>query len=237
LGAVRDLRTLRDAAVVLDTYKHPEVCARVLTVLRGPCRCRAPPRHRAGYAGRARPACSRTSSVRSTWRCPGPDRGCQGRHAQGRDPRPDGGSGSAECDLRHRGPGRRPPGACRCRAPPRHRAGYAGRARPACSRTSSVHRRGEGRGRRGGSQAEGAGRQGAREQELREQAGEFLLSGSLPSCTFGLRASSTASAFSSSVSPPWSDGKEPESKNSESKPAEPKTPAKSPETAAEPTKK
>jgi hypothetical protein len=28
---VRDLRTLRDAAVVLDTYKHPEVCARVLT--------------------------------------------------------------------------------------------------------------------------------------------------------------------------------------------------------------
>ncbi|MBK3395370.1 MULTISPECIES: photosystem reaction center subunit H [Methylobacterium] len=33
--AVRDLRTLRDAAVVLDTYKHPEVCARVLTVLRG----------------------------------------------------------------------------------------------------------------------------------------------------------------------------------------------------------
>ncbi|SEP20826.1 hypothetical protein SAMN04487843_108163 [Methylobacterium sp. ap11] len=33
--AVRDLRTLRDAAVVLDTYKHPEVCARVLAVLRG----------------------------------------------------------------------------------------------------------------------------------------------------------------------------------------------------------
>ena len=33
--AVRDLRTLRDAAVVLDTYKHPEVCAQVLAVLRG----------------------------------------------------------------------------------------------------------------------------------------------------------------------------------------------------------
>lgn len=32
---VRDLRTLRDAAVVLDAYKHPEVCAQVLTVLRG----------------------------------------------------------------------------------------------------------------------------------------------------------------------------------------------------------
>ncbi|MFH6783159.1 MULTISPECIES: photosystem reaction center subunit H [Methylobacterium] len=32
--AVRDLRTLRDAAVVLDAYKHPEVCAQVLTVLR-----------------------------------------------------------------------------------------------------------------------------------------------------------------------------------------------------------
>ncbi|AWN50110.1 photosystem reaction center subunit H [Methylobacterium terrae] len=32
--AVRDLRTLRDAAVVLDTYKHPKVCAQVLTVLR-----------------------------------------------------------------------------------------------------------------------------------------------------------------------------------------------------------
>ncbi|MBE7248793.1 MAG: photosystem reaction center subunit H [Actinomycetospora chiangmaiensis] len=32
--AVRDLRTLRDAAVILDTYKHPEVCAQVLTVLR-----------------------------------------------------------------------------------------------------------------------------------------------------------------------------------------------------------
>ncbi|WP_179945809.1 photosystem reaction center subunit H [Methylobacterium indicum] len=33
--AVRDLRTLRDAAVVLDTYKHPKVCAQVLAVLRG----------------------------------------------------------------------------------------------------------------------------------------------------------------------------------------------------------
>lgn len=32
--AVRDLRTLRDAAVVLDAYKHPQVCAQVLTVLR-----------------------------------------------------------------------------------------------------------------------------------------------------------------------------------------------------------
>ncbi|GJD63129.1 photosystem reaction center subunit H [Methylobacterium frigidaeris] len=32
---VRDLRTLRDAAVVLDAYKHPEVCAQVLAVLRG----------------------------------------------------------------------------------------------------------------------------------------------------------------------------------------------------------
>ncbi|TGD96494.1 photosystem reaction center subunit H [Methylobacterium nonmethylotrophicum] len=32
--ALRDLRTLRDAAVVLDAYKHPEVCAQVLTVLR-----------------------------------------------------------------------------------------------------------------------------------------------------------------------------------------------------------
>ncbi|TNC13772.1 photosystem reaction center subunit H [Methylobacterium terricola] len=33
--AVRDMRTLRDAAVVLDAYKHPQVCAQVLTVLRG----------------------------------------------------------------------------------------------------------------------------------------------------------------------------------------------------------
>ncbi|KMO09904.1 hypothetical protein, partial [Methylobacterium platani] len=33
--AVRDLRTLRDAAVILDAYKHPKVCAQVLTVLRG----------------------------------------------------------------------------------------------------------------------------------------------------------------------------------------------------------
>lgn len=32
--AVRDLRTLRDAAVVLDAYKHPKVCAQVLAVLR-----------------------------------------------------------------------------------------------------------------------------------------------------------------------------------------------------------
>lgn len=32
---VRDLRTLRDAAVVLDAYKHPQVCAQVLAVLRG----------------------------------------------------------------------------------------------------------------------------------------------------------------------------------------------------------
>ncbi|MCF4126474.1 photosystem reaction center subunit H [Methylobacterium sp. SyP6R] len=32
---VRDLRTLRDAAVVLDAYRHPQVCAQVLAVLRG----------------------------------------------------------------------------------------------------------------------------------------------------------------------------------------------------------
>ncbi|MGF3022910.1 photosystem reaction center subunit H [Methylobacterium aquaticum] len=32
---VRDLRTLRDAAVILDAYKHPKLCAQVLAVLRG----------------------------------------------------------------------------------------------------------------------------------------------------------------------------------------------------------
>ncbi|GJD51921.1 hypothetical protein OPKNFCMD_4680 [Methylobacterium crusticola] len=32
---VRDLRTLRDAAVVLDAYKHPAACAQVVAILRG----------------------------------------------------------------------------------------------------------------------------------------------------------------------------------------------------------
>lgn len=32
--ALRDLRTLRDAAIVLDTYKHPEECARLVAIVK-----------------------------------------------------------------------------------------------------------------------------------------------------------------------------------------------------------
>lgn len=34
LQAVRDLRTLRDAAIVLETYKHPEECARLIAIVK-----------------------------------------------------------------------------------------------------------------------------------------------------------------------------------------------------------